>query len=470
MGLGLQLILKPRIEIKLGIKQQVELILKITEGIEGSIDGILQTEDALKTILENSYTQHENFWNESMMGENIYKNEMREAILEHQNDILKLPSNPTGNPLFQNIAVTMAYYLYLKINSLTPDQLLTDANSKEILTEYLKHLKLNSYIVGFMKDKEYETIDEEDRLKELYSYILEKKEYQEIIGKNPFKSAILNTEQIEKTMEYLHSLIKENQDNIQTVKEYTEMQRSLNESNHFRNKEEGQVHSLIEIMTIYTEGLFKLSPHIQNLFIKEYVYQQLKFTASDRLLRRFTSGVLRRRPTYNRNEGDYDLAFTNTIGEFILISMGVISEDIFTLNRFEITEEETQIIEDLNLKRQMQKLGLKTSGNVFFNRFHTQNEKPSPETDQLVREFITQTVRSHQEEIIRQSEFHEFLPRCQEYYASLNKSEKENKEELREVFKSILLDLISKEEFQEYLANLISSQEFHHKIKELYNI
>ena len=464
----LRLILNQKVEQKLEKIQQIQLTQNFSQEIEESIKGIIKPKDALKKILKDSYLNNKKFWDKSIMGENIFGDEILEAILKYENDILKLPNKSLEKKLFQKIAATTAYHLNLKVNSLSSTELFPE-DSKETLTELIKYLKLMRYINSFTKENEIESINNQETLKELHSYITERKKYKEEDEKQ-FKLAILKTEQVKETMKTYKYLIENYQDTTQTVREYTKMQISLNETTEFRYKEKTEHLSLFEQMTFFTEILFRNTPQIQYLFIKDYVYKTIRFKASDRVLRRFTSSVIRRKPTYIRKEGDYDLAFVNTIGEFILISMGVISEEIFTLRRYEITEKQRRKNEDLRLKGQMQKLGLKTYGTVFFNRFHTLNEKPSPETDQLVREFITQTVRSHQEEIITQSEFYEFLPRCQDYYTNLENSEKRKTEELREVFKSILLEIISKQEFQEYLADLISSQEFHNKIKELYNI
>jgi hypothetical protein len=101
----------------------------------------------------------------------------------------------------------------------------------------------------------------------------------------------------------------------------------------------------------------------------------------------------------------------NTIGEFILISFGVISPNVFTLRQGNIEpdmeEHMRSIMEEsgLNFDKVMKDYNLTKRGGFFYQRWATLNERPSAVSDDNVREFLTKTVRKDSDKLLEASGF-----------------------------------------------------------------
>jgi hypothetical protein len=131
--------------------------------------------------------------------------------------------------------------------------------------------------------------------------------------------------------------------------------------------------------------------------------------SSERLLRRF----LRKLPAFPKHKEIADRrrfkeSMINIIGEFMLISLGIISPEMFKLNKFSINQDEidnltlsTESTQDevLNLFRYYNLRGINGQP-IFYNRRYTQNQLPSRESDELVKDFL-QKLRGHQGEVFQ---------------------------------------------------------------------
>jgi len=152
-------------------------------------------------------------------------------------------------------------------------------------------------------------------------------------------------------------------------------------------------------------------------FLREKVIlEQVSEYSSERLLKRFLANF----PTFMPKKEISDCRHLqekvlNLIGEHTLISLGIISPEIFRLNRMSITPEKIyDLIQNTdNTKEELIKIfkqyelrGIKGES-IFYNRRFTKNQIPSRESDGVIRDFL-QNMKSHRDQIMKGFGYKEF--------------------------------------------------------------
>lgn len=143
------------------------------------------------------------------------------------------------------------------------------------------------------------------------------------------------------------------------------------------------------------------------------ILDQLDLVMSERLIKRFVKRF--NRVGRKAQAENFEEAMLNTIAEYTLISMGVISPDIFTLRRGEVDTEalaaaEVKLSEvGIDLGSVLQHYNLNRSGNIFWYRYATTKMTPGRASEQLVRGFITDTVRKDRAVILQALEYPELF-------------------------------------------------------------
>ena len=135
------------------------------------------------------------------------------------------------------------------------------------------------------------------------------------------------------------------------------------------------------------------------------ILEKLDLIMSERLIGRFLKRFRRIGP--NAQAAYFEEAMLNTVAEYTLISMGVISPEIFALQRghvaseaYEAAGEELEKV-GISLTSVLEHYNLKASGSLFWYRYSTTKVIPSNRSEQAVRGFITDTVRKDRVEILK---------------------------------------------------------------------
>jgi len=193
---------------------------------------------------------------------------------------------------------------------------------------------------------------------------------------------------------------------------------------------------------------------LKNFLTDVAVLEKLDCFASERLQKRFVHRFKRVR--MHSDADTFEEAMLNTIGEYTLVSMGIIAPEIFVLSRGEIPVEMFKEIgsdlakEGIDLKKLLGSYRLRSEGTFFFNRYHTIGRRPCAITDDLIRTFITRTVREDRKAVLEAVKFEdEFLPKVAKVV------EGSDHEDLEESLRESLIELFNDEEFQmKFLALL----------------
>jgi len=181
----------------------------------------------------------------------------------------------------------------------------------------------------------------------------------------------------------------------------------------------------------------------------------LRFFLSERMSQRFCNSF---RYAHSHSSETLRKAFLNTIGEFVLVGLRILSPSLFSLNKFEPDpkwfNKVTSELKELGLPASQLRHLLPESGVVFFNRWRVLGKPLSQVTDQKILQFIIQTVRADQEPLMP------FYRQIKREAAEIT-SEKGFWNDQCVALTQVFADLVSDEGFQEVLQKLITEKWYH---------
>jgi len=145
-------------------------------------------------------------------------------------------------------------------------------------------------------------------------------------------------------------------------------------------------------------------PIINDFLRTSVVLDRLLFVQSDRIQKRFADHFAHLRKSMSAEQSE--TAALNSIGEYVLASMGVISPEIFTIKRGETDEVGLSMAREqlwkvgINLNTFLEQHKLHHQGNFMWSRYALNHFPQNRENDQLVRKFIVERVRQHRKELL----------------------------------------------------------------------
>lgn len=167
--------------------------------------------------------------------------------------------------------------------------------------------------------------------------------------------------------------------------------------------------------TLLTQDHTEQSPSAPISYLRELAFaERANSIISERTLKRFGE---RTKGSFLRSPENFKNPFLNTIAEYLLVSMGVVSPDIFKLHTHEIEQNEYKDLKDdlakagLDLTAILKYYDLKESGTIFWNRWAVKGVKPSRAADDQVRAFITDACRNPKHGILEGLQYDIFYER-----------------------------------------------------------
>jgi len=195
-------------------------------------------------------------------------------------------------------------------------------------------------------------------------------------------------------------------------------------------------------------------------FLREKVIlEQINDFFSERFLRRFLAKLKwLQKSRISINHETFKHAMMNTIWEFILISLGIISPEMFKLYRFKIDEEKiADLIKNTNCTKdelvelfKYYDLRWVHGEPIFYNRRFTKNQIPSKNTDNLVRDFLMK-MREHEETIFESFWYEEFVSKI----ISTKKNKELDWEEKTDMIIGELTQRLWNENFTKEVLNIL---------------
>lgn len=188
---------------------------------------------------------------------------------------------------------------------------------------------------------------------------------------------------------------------------------------------------------------------------------KLDFVVSERIQRRFADRFSK--AGWRTSPESMQNAFLNAVGEYALVSMGVVYPNLFQLNRGVRDTDAYENAKDsfadagLDLDEVLRQSNLQGQGTFFMHRWKTIERKPSHITDDLIREFITQTVRADSERILEAADYKTLFEKARSICAEGRSGDKD-KEDVMNDLCTELADTIASEPFEEAIIDLIRNK------------
>ncbi|MEI6773629.1 MAG: hypothetical protein WCL18_02115 [bacterium] len=196
----------------------------------------------------------------------------------------------------------------------------------------------------------------------------------------------------------IRELIRENQ-SPSLLEDFNSINNILNTIDENIVKRAGSVSHLMEL-------ILKKSA-VLGFLREKVILDQVTDFSSERLLRRFLKQLPSFLPNKEAsNRRDLKNRTIDTIGEFMLISLGIISPSMFKLYKFSISEEQ---IDDLTKNTDTTREEIAhlfayynlrgiDGKPIFYNRRFTKKQVPSREADDMVKDFLA-NITTHSEQI-----------------------------------------------------------------------
>lgn len=302
-----------------------------------------------------------------------------------------------------------------------------------------------------------------------YVYNTNKEDFK--IAKADFYDALLKAEWVREENARLLDIYNSRKDDPaykNIPQKILENEKALNFVESNRGQIETMKNALTYLLTLKNEsGL----PVVHD-FIKEMaVLDKLNPVLSERIQKRFSARFSNIREKTKID--DYKIAFLNTIGEYTLAIMGIISPDLFDLKKGYLDKEEYEDLNEemnnigIDLKKMSSYYSLNGPGTIFVNRWKTIDIKPDRITDEKIRDFITKTVRADKDEIFAGLKFEDFFEEIKN--AVLSSKTTEERQNMLIDLRRILQDKLSKKETKNFLVNLIK-EKWYSKLDIFYKI
>ncbi len=188
------------------------------------------------------------------------------------------------------------------------------------------------------------------------------------------------------------------------------------------------------------------------------VLPRISFLVSERMMMRFSDRF--RQMGKNSKQSEYEIPFGNTVADYALVSMGVVSPQLFALKSQsfdEIAYNDMKLLlkeDGHDLDALMKHYRLQIEGTFYWNRWAVQGRRQTRITDEWVREFSTKTVRAELPDILDAADFDDVFREAKQIVEANGKSVegcKQTDEQLRE----LLLTTFTDDGFKEFLVGKI---------------
>lgn len=162
---------------------------------------------------------------------------------------------------------------------------------------------------------------------------------------------------------------------------------------------------------------------------------------------------------------EYREAFLNVISEYVLVSIGILTPELFRLNRSHVESDEYENARDnlrddgIDLDRLMDHWGLTRQGTFFWNRWSVRGMRPSYATDEMVREFMTDIIRQSGDEILAAVGYGSWFARVKGIVVNAGMNP-ESRQRAQEELREILIATVDNDRVHQTLVRLMQGPWF----------
>ena len=189
------------------------------------------------------------------------------------------------------------------------------------------------------------------------------------------------------------------------------------------------------------------------------VMRKLRFGISERLQNHFISHC---HSISDRDSAQmHENGFLNVVGEYVLLSMGIVRPEIFALQRGKISEQaylsakETLAEQGLDIDQLCKHYKLSPCGSIFWNRYSVVGQRPSRLTDELVNRFLTETVREKRGEVLTAANYGNVVEQVKQLKGEHRSQRKDLRADLDLALRELFVDTLTGEAFSTVLLDNI---------------
>lgn len=276
-----------------------------------------------------------------------------------------------------------------------------------------------------------------------------------------FKKAIKSPDEMAVAIEKTRTLLQEDErgetTSAGTMQNLEETTNALSAAEALRPSIESTRSIMVALLNFPING----QKPLRDFFRDMIVFKNITPIISERIQSRYATRALQ----ISRKDESKNMvhATMNMVGEYALASMGVIAPDLFIRRSGEMDEksyEDARSIlakEGMNLDEQLKKYKLQDSGTFYFHRYATLDHKPSYITDELVRSFITETVRKNTEAVLIALEYqNDFFPKMKQAVTTNNDKSIEGRKNAHDEVRELMIVALGSQKFKEFLRDMIA--------------
>ena len=305
----------------------------------------------------------------------------------------------------------------------------------------------------------FETGSEEKDIKQNDGTFQEKQTVLDKLNKGTFNEALLRGERLKKETEKLEEIYKQYKDDSS----YKHLPLEILENKKALNLIENSISQIetIKNACFYVLTLKNKDGSSAHDLVKEMVIlDKLMMTLSERIQKRFSarfSSITEKSKSDNNK-----VAFLNTVGEYVLVAMGIISPELFDLRKGYLEEEEYKDLkqkllkDDVDIDKIFSYYKLSGPGTIFVNRWKTIGIKPCKITDEKIREFITETAGKDGDEILKAIGFDDFFEEIKRI--NIDAKTVEERKDMQIELRKVLQNKFEEEKTKEVLLRLIKEK------------
>jgi hypothetical protein len=195
-------------------------------------------------------------------------------------------------------------------------------------------------------------------------------------------------------------------------------------------------------------------PNLQRFLREVDVMQGLEWELSERIVKRFIARF--KSLGQSSSSSLYTDAMMNTIGEFAMVSLGVLDPELFQKQRGEVKALDVlfadQNVDDAthgsdDVTSSMKQFGLQSSGPIYWCRWAMQGVKLSANSDRAVRGLLRDVIGQDKAEVLEAMSFGDFFEELREIKREYPK------EEVAPLFGERLGEVLTNNDFLDFLVS-----------------
>lgn len=268
-----------------------------------------------------------------------------------------------------------------------------------------------------------------------------------------FKNPQEAQEEIERLEELMRSMHGRGEDTTGLMQQHRE----------YRNAQDVQqeLRPLVDNITSLLMFAYRMANETNESYLRNYfrdmlIVHKLRFIASDRIVARFAGRFIN--IAGDSKPREHAAAVINTVFEYMLVAIGIISPNLFILN-WSKSEVDEEVLDPINVELQSvaKKWNLNLNETFFWNRWAIINQKPSAITDNKIRDMVRLFQEEDGPKILEAIEFDQLFEDVLEILDQFRSGES-TRNDTKDTLRSRIADVLTGNAVEDLLIQLLQTK------------